>query len=148
MGLLPDTLNCGLCMRRECRECFPRHQLQRKPLVSNPSMHHDTCVTHVPWCMLGSLTRGGGENVPRIPGACATHNVIIWQEAHSLGFSTGPSVWSTIPQMLGVYNLWRCIVGRRREDSGSRTSLTLGSVFNLRPGISVYRNPCYDWERS
>ena len=29
------------------------------------------CVTHVPWCMLGSLTRGGGENVPGIPGACA-----------------------------------------------------------------------------
>ena len=26
-----------------------------------------------PWCMSGSLTRGGGENVPGIPGACATH---------------------------------------------------------------------------
>ena len=25
MDLLPDTKNCGLCMRRECRECFPRH---------------------------------------------------------------------------------------------------------------------------
>ena len=37
-------------------------------------MHHGTCVTHVPWCMSGSLTRGGGENVPGIPGACATHN--------------------------------------------------------------------------
>ena len=23
MGLLPDTLNCGLRMRRECRERFP-----------------------------------------------------------------------------------------------------------------------------
>ena len=31
-------------------------------------------VTHVPWCMSGSLTRGGGENVPGIPGACATCN--------------------------------------------------------------------------
>ena len=27
-------------------------------LVSNPDMHHDTCVTHVPWCMPGSLTSG------------------------------------------------------------------------------------------
>ena len=27
---------------------------------------------HVPWCRSGSLTRGGGENVPGIPGACAT----------------------------------------------------------------------------
>ena len=37
-------------------------------------MHHGTCVTHVRWCMSGSLTRGGGENVPGIPGACATGN--------------------------------------------------------------------------
>ena len=35
-------------------------------------MHPGTCVTHVPWCMSGSLTCGGGENVPAIPGACAT----------------------------------------------------------------------------
>ena len=61
-------------MRRECRERFPRHRLQRKPLVTDPGMHHGTCLTHVPWCNSGSLTRGGGENVPGIPGACATHN--------------------------------------------------------------------------
>ena len=64
--------NGGLCMRWDCRERFPRHRLQRNPLVSDPGMHHGTCVTHVPWCMSGSLTRGGEENVPGIPGACAT----------------------------------------------------------------------------
>ena len=26
------------------------------PRVSDPNMHHGTCVTHVPWCMPGSLT--------------------------------------------------------------------------------------------
>ena len=26
--------------------------------VSDPNMHHGKCVTHVPWCMLGSLTSG------------------------------------------------------------------------------------------
>ena len=26
-------------------------------LVSDPDMHHGMCVTHVPWCMSGSLTR-------------------------------------------------------------------------------------------
>ena len=26
------------------------------PRASNPDMHHGTCVTHVPWCMPGSLT--------------------------------------------------------------------------------------------
>ena len=25
---------------------------------SNPNMHHGTCITHVPWCMPGSLTGG------------------------------------------------------------------------------------------
>ena len=61
-------------MRRECRERFPRHRLQRKPLVSNPGMHHDTCVTHVSWCISGSLTRSGGVNVSGIPGASAICN--------------------------------------------------------------------------
>ena len=28
------------------------------PRVSDPDMHHGTCVTHVSWCMPGSLTRG------------------------------------------------------------------------------------------
>ena len=61
---------------------FPRGRLQRKPLVSNPDMHHDTCVTHVPWCMSGSISRGGGENVPGITSACAPASLPIWQMAH------------------------------------------------------------------
>ena len=28
------------------------------PRVSDPEMHHGTCVTHVPWCMSVSLTSG------------------------------------------------------------------------------------------
>ena len=28
------------------------------PQVSDLDMHHGTCVTHVPWCMLGSLMSG------------------------------------------------------------------------------------------
>ena len=28
------------------------------PRVSDPDMHHGTCVTHVPWCMPGSLSSG------------------------------------------------------------------------------------------
>ena len=47
--------------------------------VSDPDMHHGTCVTHVLWCIPGSLTSGFrwksvGGNVPGIPGACATRN--------------------------------------------------------------------------
>ena len=61
-------------MRRECQELFPRYRLQRKPRVNDPGMHHGTCVKHVPWWMSGSPTGGGRENVPGIPGACATRN--------------------------------------------------------------------------
>ena len=60
----------------------PRRRFQRKPLVSDPGMHHGTCVTHVPWCMSGSLTCGHGENVPGIPGTCAPAILRIWQEVH------------------------------------------------------------------
>ena len=74
MGLLSDTKNDRLRMRRECRESFPCHRLERKPLVSDSGMHHGTCVTHVPWCMSGSLTRCGAENVAGIPGAWAARN--------------------------------------------------------------------------
>ena len=62
---------------------FPRRRFQRKPIVSDPGMHHGTCVTHVPWCMSGSLTCVDGENVPGIPGACAPAILRIWQEAHA-----------------------------------------------------------------
>ena len=72
--LLPDTENCGLRIRRECWEHFVLHLLQRKLLVSDPGMHHGTCVTYVPWCMLEFLTRCGEDNVPAIPGACANCN--------------------------------------------------------------------------
>ena len=49
------------------------------PRVSDPDMHHGTCVAHVAWCMPGSLTSGflwsrWWWNVPGIPVACATRN--------------------------------------------------------------------------
>ena len=67
-GPLTKYAKLRLCMRWECRERFTRHRLQRKPLGSDPGMHHGTCITHVPWCMSGSLTRGSRENVPGILG--------------------------------------------------------------------------------
>ena len=70
---------------------FPRRRYQRKTQVSDPGMHHGTCVTHVPWCMSGWLTRGGGENVPGIPGACAPAILRIWQEAHGMAVNAGLS---------------------------------------------------------
>ena len=53
-----------------CLQHFPRN---------HPDIHHDTYVTHVPWCMLGSLTSGfrwsrWRGNVPGMPGPCANPN--------------------------------------------------------------------------
>ena len=83
MGLLPDTQNCGLRMRREYRERLSRHWLQRKPSVSDPGLHHGTCVMHVPWCMPGSLTHGGGEMFPAFPAHAQPAVLRIWQEEHT-----------------------------------------------------------------
>ena len=41
-------------VRLECWERPPPPQMR----VSDPYMHRGTCVTHVPWCMPGSLTSG------------------------------------------------------------------------------------------
>ena len=78
----------------------PRRRFKRKPLVSDPGMHHGTCVTHVPWCMSGSLTCGDGENVPGIPGACAPAILRIWQEAHA-------AMW-TLTQAIKIQNGTKC----------------------------------------
>ena len=72
----------GYACAGNARNVFPPAEIQRKPWVSDPGMHHGTCVTHVPWCMSGLLTRGGGENVRSIPGACAPASLRIWQEVH------------------------------------------------------------------
>ena len=83
---------------------FPRRRFQRKPLVSDPGMHHGTCVMHVPWCMSGSLTCGDGESVPGIPGACAPAILRIWQEAHVLqGSKVITSLWDPVDMRRQAY---------------------------------------------
>ena len=59
-------------MHREWRERVPRH----------PAKHHGTCVTHVPWCMSGSLTHGGGKTFPAFPVHSQLTFLRSWQEAH------------------------------------------------------------------
>ena len=51
-------------MRRECREGFPRHRIQRKTLVNGPGMHHGT--------------------FPAFPAHAQATSLRIWQEAHEI----------------------------------------------------------------
>ena len=54
------------------------------PQVSDPDMHHGTCVTHVPWCMSGSLTSGflwnrrRGKTFPAFPAHAQPAIFRIW----------------------------------------------------------------------
>ena len=92
------------------------------PQVSYPDIHHGTCITHVPWCMPGSLTSGflwswWRENVPGFPGACATHNFtylvrgplgvreVILQDIGNIG--RYPTTKRTI--ILGIYRMHRTL---------------------------------------
>ena len=106
---------------------FPHRRLQRKSLVSYPGLHHGTCVTHVPWCMSGLLTCGVGENVPGIPGACATRNFTY--------LARGP---------------WRCylltgipMLARRRHHIVS-TPCTRYNITKYANVSTSYRNLLYD----
>ena len=54
------------------------------PRVSDPDMHHGTCVTHVPWCISGSLTSGflwnrrRGKTFPAFPVHAQPAILRIW----------------------------------------------------------------------
>ena len=54
------------------------------PQASDPDMHHGTCVTHVPWCMPGSLTSGffwnrrRGKTFPAFPAHAQPAILRIW----------------------------------------------------------------------
>ena len=57
------------------------------PQVNDPDLHHGTCVTHVPWCMPGSLTSGflwhrrRGKTFPVFPAHAQPAILHIWSEA-------------------------------------------------------------------
>ena len=67
------------------------------PQVSDPDMHHGTCVMHVPWCMPGWLTSGflwnrrQGETFPAFPGHAQPAILRIWYEAHQTVVCWGPN---------------------------------------------------------
>ena len=70
--------------------------------ASDPDMHHGTCVTHVPWCMPGSLTssfhwiRRRGKTIPAFPAHAQPTILRIWQEAHGLALNRCQTIDWTI----------------------------------------------------
>ena len=96
-------------MRHECRDRFPTRK------VSDPDIHQGTCVMHVPWWMPGSLTSSFlwsrcGENVPGIPGACATRNFTYlvrgpWSTTHFCN-ETSTVYWCMASNLKALRNLY------------------------------------------
>ena len=103
MGLLPDRQNYGLCMRRECRVRFSRPRELAIP----------TCITACAWYTCRDACRdrllavsfevGGGENVPGIPGTCATRNFAYLVRGPWCMLKT---VRSGIPVCIAHFDLW------------------------------------------
>ena len=69
------------------------------PRVSDPDMHHGTCVTHVPGCMPGSLTtsfiwsRRQGKTLQAFPAHAQPAILRIWQEGHWVDPQT---IWNDV----------------------------------------------------
>ena len=74
MGLLTDSQNCVLRMRRERRERFPRHRGLAIPTCTTARAWRTCCDACRDRELAVSLEVGGGENVPGIPSVCATRN--------------------------------------------------------------------------
>ena len=70
--------NCRCACAGNAGNVFP------SPQVSDPHMHYGTCVTHVPWCMPGSLTNGflwkrrRGKTFPAFPAHVQPAILHIW----------------------------------------------------------------------
>ena len=75
LGLLPDTLKCGLRMHRGCREHFLRHRGLAIPTYIMARVRHTCCDVCRDSKLVVSFEISGRENVPGIPGACATRNI-------------------------------------------------------------------------
>ena len=105
-----DTQTCGLRMRRECRERFPRHRLQRKPLVM-PLFH---------WPAMPQRSYGVRKNEPirgkiaetvwwNISGATISHVLRIncVSMAHGWRACGAYGVWMTMPlRMMSRMRTW------------------------------------------
>ena len=74
MGLLQFHGVCSYVISRVAHAPEMPGTFSPPPRVSDLDMHHGTCVTHVPWCIPGSLTSGflwnlwRGKRYTGIPG--------------------------------------------------------------------------------
>ena len=117
------------------------------PRVSDPSMHHGTCDTHVQWCMSGSLTRGflwcrrQGKTFPPIPAHAQPTILLIWEEAHWQRYLPNINQTSHSPQHYPVPqpNGWHKVLTPIARSMGPTRDLPGAD----RWALSWPHEPCY-----
>ena len=98
-------------------------------------MHHG--MTHVPWCMSGSLTCGGGENVPGIPSACTTRKFTYQARGPCEAASAGSiPVCNDRGDVDGLLSM-RATFERRTQHGGFRRSQYSSNLI-FRPILQQY----------
>ena len=103
------------------------------PWVSDPDMHHGTCVTHVPWCMPGSLTSDFLWS--RWRGKCSRHSRRMRNPQFYVSGKTPMVIFADVADQVGVLEL-----------GGASTQITFlpsrpprANLFLVRLGGVVYR---------
>ena len=110
------------------------------PLGSNPSIHHGTCVTHVPWCMPGTLLSGflwsrwrgkrSRHSWRRISGVFSGTGIIMWLSQLTNEVILGPLLLTWINSSWISY----CIYGRNgsipNQNKSQPFTYFLGYIMN------------------
>ena len=138
MSLIPDTQNCGLCMRRECRERFPRHRGLAIPTCITARAWrtcHDACRDRL---LAVSFEVGGVENVPGFPGACATSNVAcLVRDPWQVRYPRGPG-WNGVSSTQPRQN-----IAKRHQWAASIILAKTSFWCNSCVSQSVWRHGCF-----
>ena len=93
---------------------------------------------HVPCCMSGSLTRGGGENIPGIPGACATRNLTYLARGPWMGVCIPLYHADVINHLYTKHDAGRLIsVSQRKFSSLSIWSFIICEVYTNNKHIAI-----------
>ena len=114
------------------------------PRLSDPDTHHGTCVTHVPWCMPGSLTSGflwsrrWGKTFPAFPAHAQPTILRIWYEAHVFHVIPAVDTYITNEWLLLTYSFIRqCNIYAWPYHDTPKACCKIMAIDNLYPFISL-----------
>ena len=114
------------------------------PHVSDPDMHHGTCVTHVPWCMPGSLTSGfiwnrrRGKTFPAFRAHAQPAILRIWKEVHGL---THVRLYLNRCRPNSLTNIWitrpRCVISILTSIFSHNNDVIMGTMASQITNLTI-----------